>query len=76
MTSVAPQIIERSIASIALWVRRHWNQLTGGSGKNLVPVEFQTLPLQVSHTGYQTVTIQVRTISEHRGADVPLQRQR
>jgi hypothetical protein len=41
----------------------------------LLPFEFQTLPLQVSHAGYQTVTVRVETISEHTRQDVELQRQ-
>jgi len=41
----------------------------------LLPFEFQTLPLQVSHTGYQTATLRVPTISEHQRQDVALKRQ-
>jgi hypothetical protein len=41
----------------------------------LLPAEFQTLPLQVSHNGYQTATLRVRTISEHGHRDVALERQ-
>jgi hypothetical protein len=41
----------------------------------LLPFEFQTLPLQVSHTGYQTAILRVPTSSEHERQDVALQRQ-
>jgi hypothetical protein len=41
----------------------------------LLPFEFQTLPLQVSHTGYQTATLRVPIISEHERHDVALERQ-
>jgi hypothetical protein len=39
----------------------------------LLPWEFQTLPLQVSHPRYQTATIEVRTIFIHERQDVALQ---
>jgi hypothetical protein len=41
----------------------------------LLPFEFQTLTLQVSHPGHQTATLPVRTISEHVHRDVALERE-
>lgn len=41
----------------------------------LLPFEYQRLPLQVSHAGYQTAIIQVPTIIDHRHQDMYLQRQ-
>ncbi len=40
-----------------------------------LPVEFQTLPLQVSRPGYQTATVGVRTIYNHELQDVVLKPQ-
>lgn len=42
----------------------------------LSPFEFQSLPLQVSHAGYRTVTVRVFTIADHKRHDVSLERQR
>jgi CarboxypepD_reg-like domain len=41
----------------------------------LLPFEFQTLPLQVSHIGYRTATLRIPAISEHKRQDVALERQ-
>ena len=41
----------------------------------LLPFEFQRLPMQVSHPGYQTTTVEVFTASDHTRQDVALQRQ-
>ncbi len=38
----------------------------------LLPVEFQSLPLQVSHPHYQTKLVRVYTISKHLQQDVAL----
>jgi hypothetical protein len=42
----------------------------------LLPFEFQSVPLQVSHAGYQTVTVRVFSIANHKRQDVSLERQR
>ncbi|CAN5365163.1 hypothetical protein BH09VER1_BH09VER1_54670 [soil metagenome] len=41
----------------------------------LLPWEFQTLPLQVAHPGYQTAQIKIRTVWAHSRQDVILYRQ-